>query len=187
VAFIFAGIWPKVNSSGVSLLTAGAVPMIGFVFHQIFRCVFEKWFGYDWVQRRVISEIRNQWSDEGLSNKDAFLIWEVTFYGHGFPEGFREHDRGAWHYIVSFWSGAFAAVVAFLIVLPAYGLWALTFIAVGIVLGIKGFLTWVSLCDQEFLIFRRHIDLFTDNKNALRDANYTPKEVQLRRNTEQRH
>lgn len=170
-SLVFAGIWPEVNSSGVALLTAGAVPVIGFIFHQLFRCMFEKWFGYDWNQRRVISEFRNQWPDDNLSEKDAFPIWEATFYGPSFPEGFREHDRGAWHYIVSFWSGALAAIVAFLILIATESLWAIAFPSVGIILGIKGYQTWASLCDQESLIFRRHIDLFTENKTALRDAN----------------
>jgi hypothetical protein len=137
---LYVGCWPDIDKVGNALLTAGVVPLIGFIIHQLFRCLFEKWFGFQWHRRRVIAEIQKYWKDDNINHRHAFLIWESTFYSDDSPESFREHDRGAWHYILSFWSGAFAAGLTLL----GVSVWhsriaSLVLIVVGVALGMKGY------------------------------------------------
>lgn len=174
---LYVGRWPDIDKVGNALLTAGAVPLIGFIIHQGFRCLFEQWVGFQWRGRRVISEIQQHWQADNIDQRRAFLIWESTFYSDDFPESFREHDRGAWHYILSFWSGAFAAGLTVLVVSIWYSCVAsLVLIVVGVVLGVKGYQTWDSLCDQELQMFRRYRHLFQESRDALIEPGYVPKE-----------
>jgi hypothetical protein len=176
-ALLFTGWWPDLKSSGAAFLTAGAVPLIGFVIHQVFRIVFEVSFGFEWRGRKVISHIQQHWQNDRLDERKAFLIWESAFYSDQFPASFREHDRGAWHYILSFWSGSVAAVVAAAISIGYSWNAILAFIAMAVVLGAKGFLTWRSLCEQEVQIFRRYRHVFQESRDALMDSAYVPKET----------
>ena len=109
------------------------IPVIGFFVHQAFRLLFELSDGFKirpqsggFKRRSRIALdyiINNLGPKEGIENMDrenAFLVWEITFYGEKFPKAFRDHNRVTWHYILSFWSTSFASFIGFLIVL--YGI-----------------------------------------------------------------
>ncbi|MBI4559626.1 MAG: hypothetical protein HY706_18720 [Candidatus Hydrogenedentes bacterium] len=162
--------WPfaiNCNSVGDSILTAVAIPLVGFVCHQLFRVLFEWRFGFEWPKRKVISKI---WTlgEKELNSHDAFLIWECTFYGKCFPEHFREHDARCWHYILSFWSGTLAAVLSAVILTCQSKVgWAIGFLVIAALLAWKGDLTWWSICDQEVQVFNKLRRLFEDQKEIL--------------------
>ena len=177
-ALLVTGCWPDIKSSGDAFLTAGAIPLIGFIIHQAFRIPFERWFGYKWRGRHVISHIQQHWKTDELDDQKAFLIWESAFYSDEFPESFREHDRGAWHYILSFWSGSLASLIAVAIsIIGHLCIVSLIFSFVAIAFAVKGSQTWHSLCAQEVQIFRRYRHVFQESRDALMDSAYVPKEM----------
>jgi len=173
-ACIISGCPENYCSENIALYIGAAV-VVGFVVHQCFRCFFEGFGMFDGrvspCFRKVIKEIyvsMDVKKHHCCCDTTAFLIWECTFYGKDFPEGFRDHDCRSWHYIISFWSCSFAAVIAAVITFcSSNNCWALIFVGVGIMLFFKGLLTWCSICKQEVLIFRRHRDLFDENEEAL--------------------
>ena len=96
------------QSDGSKVLAAVAVPAVGFCVHQLYRLLFELNGGFESKSRIALTRIQSEFAPKGKfkSRKlpKAFLIWETTFYSNEFPSPFRDHDRGAWRYILS--SGA---------------------------------------------------------------------------------
>jgi hypothetical protein len=133
------------------------VPVLGFIIHQFWRFMYEFCGGYSSRRRIVIKTIKNNF---GITkSKDAFLIWEITFYKQ-VDESFRAHDRGAWHYIMSFYSCMLASIFSILIMLLNFSIiysqisnvfWILIilYLLVGILFIGKAKLTGRSLEDQE--------------------------------------
>jgi hypothetical protein len=112
----------------------------------------------------------------GHDSRTAFLIWEVTFYGEKVPASFRDHDRGAWHYVMSFWSVAFVAVLATPFVSGVAACqtnnhslwrWAGVLVLITGVFVLKGILTARSLCHQECCIFKKYGDAFEETAHML--------------------
>jgi hypothetical protein len=139
-------------------LIIGLAPVIGFFIHQIYRCFFELCGGWSRPSRSIIKRLKTDYSVD--NPKKAFLIWEMTFYSNDIPEPFRSHDRGAWHYVMSFRSCSLvssvsAAITFFLIIsccktefcLPFLG-----FLFAAIVFWMKAHLTFLSIEKQEIAI-----------------------------------
>ena len=171
VVFAFVVTYPQaISAHGVAALIAGT-PVIGFLAHQGFRVLFELYRGFECRHRSVISQIADDFDLKGENRlRQAFEIWEVTFYGAKFPAGFRDHDRGAWHYILSFWSVALGAVLG-LLLLPLLTCYfestvrlrnpAVAFYAVTLVtFVIKGWQTFRSLVGQELVVYKAHFKQF---------------------------
>ena len=174
-------------TEGEAVLLAITIPFVGFVLHQVYRMLFEATGSFARGSRPVIRPIQQEYSASApntkVSRKDAFLIWEITFYSEPFPNSFREHDRGAWHYVFSFWSVSFAALIAMaslvLCGLPVelnsvtpIALHPQTLLLVGelamfIVFYIKGKQTFDSLMRQEVAAFWRHRHAFDQTADAI--------------------
>ncbi len=105
-----------IQSEGNKVLGAVAVPTLGFGVHQFYRLVFEILGGFEGKWRTALNRIQSEFAPnsgiEDCKRRKAFLIWETTFYGDKFPSAFRDHNRGAWRYILSFQSTVFAAALA---------------------------------------------------------------------------
>jgi hypothetical protein len=153
---------------GLSLLN-------GFVFHQIYRIIFETYkrgYAGEWrgVLRKIIKAYKKKYKIK-KNNKGylkAFLIWETTFYSEGFPEGFRKHDEGSWHYIQSFWGISVTALLSFItfvgylyitkVELVGFSEDLIVWIYIGLIVMfyLKGKLTFDRLNEQEMAIFKIH-------------------------------
>jgi len=132
-------------------------PIVGFIIHQTARLLFEGILGYNSTIRYVIKDIKKAYNLE--NNNKAFLIWELTFYGKDVPESFREHNRGTWHYIMSFiacWLASLSAIW-FCYSFNVSNNWriylALTMIF--LIFLIKMFQTYKSLNEQERYYFEK--------------------------------
>jgi hypothetical protein len=138
-------------------LGIGLAVVLGFIVHQTFRTVFELFGGFASRLRPVIREIRN---DADCSPFDAFLVWELALYSDKVKDAFREHDRNAWHYIMSFWATAFSAVLGGGIVglsdAPVAAGYAWAFVGVAVVFLVKGFLTARSISQAQEKIGADH-------------------------------
>jgi len=178
LVFAFVVTYPgSVGPHAVAALIAGT-PVIGFLLHQGFRVVFELCKGFESQHRSVLNQIAD---DFGLQGKDrlrqAFEIWEITFYGKDFPPAFRDHDRGAWHYILSFWSGALAGPIG-LILLAVLTCWYDSHVRLAIftvaplsvsvvILALKGYQTYRSLVAQELAAYKanyKHFKCVADSR-----------------------
>ncbi|GMV90376.1 MAG: hypothetical protein AMXMBFR82_01540 [Candidatus Hydrogenedentota bacterium] len=171
-AYILTG-KPEVATISNAILGTIAVPTVGFVWHQTFRLAFETWFGFASRHRDVIRSIKEFWKNYNITDHEAFLIWECTFYGNSFPQAFQEHDRRAWHYTIACWSAGSAAFIAFIyvtlkwylgfsevaIIAPRISIIhiALVYIFIAFALVLKGYLTWRSICAQEVQVFWHHL------------------------------
>jgi len=151
----------------------GLAPVVGFTIHQLFRVVFEAAGGWHWKHRSVVTEIASAY---GLRERhDAFLVWELAFYSNDIPEPFRAHDRGAWHYTLSFLSCTLAAVLSGMLLafLPP-GVCVLnlqsTLLATALLFGIKAYQTFRVLNRQEVALFTTHRETF----NTVRDRLFPP-------------
>lgn len=109
-------VWPTVIETPTNaILLATLVPVIGFIIHEFYRLIFELSGGFARKSRLVLHGIilLANHVDVPLSNlKQAHLIWVLTFYSDDFPKAFRDHGRGTWHYIFSFWSICVSAIIS---------------------------------------------------------------------------
>ncbi len=170
----------KTDVSG--FLAAVAVPVLGFGIHQFYRLLFEMTGGFARKSRPALKHIQNVIAPEnGIENCDrekAFLIWETTFYSDEFPSSFRDHNRGAWHYILSFQSTALAAVLGASWIGVSYCIgsrpshpaeFVLGEVAAGIVFALKGHYTYQSLMKQELASTFAWYSLFAKTSEALQE------------------
>ncbi len=165
----------SLNQQKAAVLCA---PVLGFIIHQFMRCLFEVEGGFHSSHRTVIREIQKAYGlpHTRQGRRDAFLIWETTFYSNAIPEPFRAHDRGAWHYILSFWSVALAAVLAaaLLLVLVRIGTaiphlfhWLILLGLAAALFTIKGIQTFCSLRAQEVAVFNAHRKSFNNTRKQI--------------------
>lgn len=171
-----------VDTEAKAIILAVLMPGIGFSVDQIFRLIFEWTGGYARKSRTVLLHIMNVLAPReniALSElKKAFLVWEITFYEDEFPAAFRDHDRGSWHYILSFWSISLAAALAF--VFAMFGLVflsrnaslllvALAELGAALVFYFKGKSTYNSLVRQEVAVVHNHEGLFLETLRKTAD------------------
>ncbi|MBI3799287.1 MAG: hypothetical protein HY268_20270 [Deltaproteobacteria bacterium] len=184
-------VWPHVlQPDGMTALIIAGTPLLGFVIHQAYRLFFEWRGGFTQESRRSLDILWQAIARPcGFENSDhrytkSFLIWEITFYGEEIPEGFRGHDRGAWHYILSFrassWSSFFAAfILVWAILWRTYTntqqgslfyliIAALVAVAVGFIFCFKGKQTHESLMNQEIAVIYRYAEKFSETARKLR-------------------
>jgi len=100
------------NGSYVGI-TIVAIPILGFIIQQVWRLFFELFWGYNSKNRNIISTLMR---DYNLNNNDAFLLWELTLYSENISDSFRNHDRGVWHYVMSFYSCSLASIISIYII-----------------------------------------------------------------------
>lgn len=174
ISFAVIMVFPEViNTDSKFVAIVFLSPLIGFVIHQSYRLVFELTGGFARKSRTVIDRILKELATEeniALKNREsAFMVWEITFYSEGFPSPFMNHDRGAWHYILSFWSITFAAVLSMLFCILAYftfapvpnsAIAAILELVIGLIFYYKGLTSYRSLCAQEVAITHTHKELF---------------------------
>src|SRR5271168_5411838 len=171
---------PATLDDGYITLAVAVTLPIGFAIHQLFRTLFELVGGWSNRCRLVISHIKEQYKTE--TRRKAFLVWEMALYSNKaeenapeIPEPFREHNRDMWHYIISFWSCTFSAIIS-----PFFwwftGLvfqgshphnlkwtWVLFFMGIigtVFVFGGKGWLTHNALNEQELAAFKLYRSTF---------------------------
>ena len=150
-----------------------AVPALGFFLHQFYRVLFEACGGFANKSRTALDHIQNEIAlNGGITDCDrdkAFLIWEITFYDDGFLSPFRDHDRGAWHYILSFRSAVFAAALGLSWTIFRYSVGtkqlhllavAAVEFALGVVFALKSRTSYQSLVRQELAAVFRWRELF---------------------------
>lgn len=168
-------VWPEsLDTDGKRLVFAALIPLVGSAIHQAFRAAFEATGGFERSSRKVpITIMKTLATSERrvlTSRHQAFLVWETSFYSAEFPAAFREHDRGAWHYILSFWGMALAGLAGTFLFLGAYLFQAahrrflvasLLEVAVAGTFALKGFLTYRSLVSQEEAIAHQNPALFS--------------------------
>lgn len=170
IIFLFNGDLQSEDSFiGIILVS---VPVCGFILHQAWRLIFEAFGGFSSKKRKVIHEIQNKdWKiKKQLNRYDAFHVWELTFYSCGIDPSFRDHDRGAWHYIMSFLSCFVASIFGILLFIYDYlrdpclksfqWIWVIIYILIAIIFFFKARLTRDSLEQQEIAILKLHEDKF---------------------------
>jgi hypothetical protein len=171
-----------ISTPKVALLVV-LVPVVGFIVHQIFRLIFEKWGGFARKSRKVLHHISKVLAPrENIAVPDlkrAFLVWETVFYSDKFPAPFREHDRRSWHFIISFWSISFSAVIAILICGVGYlytspnylllGVITVSELLIGLIFYFKGMSTYQSLIDQEIAVVFDNEEIFLTTIKKLKD------------------
>jgi hypothetical protein len=174
-------VWPEtIDTEPKAIVWVILVPAIGFVVHQLYRLIFEASGGYARKSRSVLQHIINLTDHKDIKdNKKAFLVWEIAFYSDKFPVAFRDHDRGAWHYILSFWSISFSAVISCLlcgvgfVLVSSIGvrvlLVAIGELIIAIIFYLKGRSTYKSLIQQEVAILYTNKDLFLSVLGNLRE------------------
>ena len=169
-----------IESDAKSVVLALSVPVTGFIIHELFRLLFELTGGFARKSRKVIDflmqEIAPTENIKLSSRESAFMVWEITFYSDGIPSSFLNHDRGAWHYLLSFWGISMTAFIAACFCLIAYfvvrqgtiPIWVALFEAlVGVTFYWKGLTTYRSLVEQEIAIVKMHKELFVKTLKAL--------------------
>jgi hypothetical protein len=161
------------------LLTAAAVPILGFVLHQIYRTLFESLGGWHSHRRKVIAAIKSEFGHSDTIR--SYLVWELVFYSNAVDASFRDHDRGAWHYIMSFRSSALSAGVGASLVILAGPhesvsrfFVAAPFMAGAALFGWKSHLTWRLLQEQEVAFFRLNHGFFASAHEKLNEPNQAP-------------
>jgi hypothetical protein len=176
-------VWPStVDSDSKVLLWVVLVPVIGFIIHQLYRLIFESTGGFARKSRKVlryISTVLAPRENIAVPNLErAFLIWETTFYSGDFPAPFRDHNRGTWHYILSFWSISLSAILALLLCLIGYFvitpnvnilLVAIGELFISVLFYLKGRSSYQSLVKQEIAVVHNREELFLTTLKKLRD------------------
>ncbi len=169
-----------------SLLTVTGAPVIGYIVHQTYRTLFEIQGGWESSKREVLNVIASTYKLTGNGMRQPFLVWETTFYSEGIPNSFRDHNRGSWHYIMSFRSVSFSALIAAVLftarILTEFFLGScslkcgdttLIFIVISLILAMlfwkKASLTYSSLTRQEVAAFHEYREAF--DKTAQRIIN----------------
>lgn len=176
-------LWPDAWEFDVRSIVAGVIlaSFLGFIIQQIFRFMFEATGSFARPSRSVLNHICGdfaQANDLGeIDRQTAFLIWEITFYSNAFPDSFRDHDRGAWHYIFSFWSITLAALITLGLCMVAIIMGKIgcdIFIgifsagaAIGVLFYLKGRQTYLSLIKQEEAVFKRNEKAFRKTAKRL--------------------
>jgi hypothetical protein len=171
-----------VQSEGSKFLAAAVVPAVGFGVHQFYRILFEVSGGFKRKSRTALDHIQSKIApNSGIKDckrEKAFLIWETTFYSDEFPSPFRDHDRGTWHYILSFQSAAFAAALS--LCWLGFSYWirakqshlatiAVIEVVIGLIFALKSKTSYVSLIRQELAVTFIWCDLFTKTSEKIRD------------------
>lgn len=167
-------VFPRIGPQN-EVITVALAPVVGYVIHQTYRAIFESLRGWETPSRAVIELIRKEYKLEGNGRRLPFLIWEATFYSDRIPDAFREHNRGSWHYIISFRSVSFAAAISavgvFLIPLMNERrqpiLLSLVFITLGLLFWWKAKLTNDSLSRQECAAFWTYRPGFDESAKAI--------------------
>lgn len=158
------------------LLVIASAPVLGFILHQLYRTLFESKRGWETNARPVVALIRETYKIKDSEKHKPFLIWETTFYSAGIPGAFRDHNRNAWHYVMSFRSVAFTSALSGLALafVPTFWktsslpvLWLGLFGALFVLFWQKGRLTYLSLTRQECATFHHYRKNFDDTKNLL--------------------
>ena len=166
---------PEVHTAPDALIIASA-PVVGFLFHQLYRAIFESCGGWESNSRRVLFEIRAAYKIPDDDQHAPFLIWETTFYSDRISNSFRDHNRGAWHYIMSFRSIVLSAAFAGLLLAVTPAFWTTAFNPllhmvsyVGIfgLFCLKSHLTHDSLTRQEIACFHRYRPAFDETQKVL--------------------
>lgn len=148
-----------------------AIPVLGFIIHQLWRTIFEFLLGgyASEKTRTVISDLMKKY---GLTNKSAYLVWELTFYSDKFPDSFRQHNRGAWHYIMSFSSCALACLLALIIVAISCicfkGWIIILFLFLCVMFFIKAWTTLKSINSQESAMLMINGPMFEEKVTVLK-------------------
>jgi hypothetical protein len=159
-------LFPSVAAIAPAILIASA-PMLGFVLHQSYRTLFELTGGWESGDRSVLALIGTEYDVE--DERTQFLIWETTFYSEGIPAPFREHNRAAWHYVMSFWSVAFTSFISAValaitpLIFPQIDAPVPAVIAgflMTAIFWLKGRQTYASLTRQEVAAFAAHKKAF---------------------------
>jgi len=172
--------WPSLKPGsevGIAVLVLMA-PVVGYASHQLFRVLFEMTGGFGRSTRTVLRELPGIVGC-ALDQHEAFLVWEIAFYDTSFPQGFREHDKRSWHFILSFWGVTCA--VALVLASEACRAWlhperqssslfVLGAVGVGMMFWAKGQLTFNEVTKQEVALARHHASLFKSIASSLRAA-----------------
>lgn len=167
-------VWPKtLDTEPKAIAWVVLVPAIGFIVHQLYRLLFESTGGYARKARAVIQHIMNVLAprvDTPLTDPNkAFLVWEIAFYSEKFPAAFRDHNRGAWHYVMSFWGISLSGVISSLLAAVGFVFVSSTgpplFVALGelliaVLFYFKGRSTYKSLVRQEVALAYTSEELF---------------------------
>ncbi len=164
-----------------AVLGAALVPLVGYIFHQLYRLLFEFTGNFERASRRAITYIHSTLPRPDavpITRRQAFLIWELGIYHKDVSAPFRDHDARSWHFILSFWASSLAAllgcaavIVASLLPYKMTPLWpAWPLLGVGLLLLLKGRNTYNSLNDQEVAFVRTNQQLFFHIMAALLEA-----------------
>lgn len=183
MAATIIAIWPStIDSEPKTVLWIVLLPVMGFIVHQLFRLIFEVTGGFARKSRKVlhhISKVLALRENIPIPNlQQAFLVWEAVFYSEEFPAAFRDHDRNAWHFILSFWSVSISAIIAFILCLIGYffispdnnflGIACGEF-SIALIFFLKGRSTYKSLIQQETAIVYNYEKIFLDTLKKLSD------------------
>lgn len=170
-------LFPTLGTAPAAVLV-GAAPVLGFIIHQAYRMIFEWFEGWESPRRPVIALIQQAYGITKAQKRTAFLIWETTFYSDRMPEAFRDHNRGMWHYVMSFRSVCLAAgassialvLVPFCAGIARPPIWTVIGFAITtLVFWLKGRFTYLSLIRQEvaaFQVYRAEFDAVHKNVQA---------------------
>ena len=114
IVLTIIGIRPTIINSQQELITLALLtPLAGYILHQTFRLGFELTGGYSRDSRAVVKYIVEKLATQesiSISKKNAFHVWEITFYDTKDFSGFRDHDARSFHYTLAFWSTSFASI-----------------------------------------------------------------------------
>jgi hypothetical protein len=174
--FTLSLFYPELKEDSLVAVAIGGTPIIGFIIHQAWRTLFELFGGFHHKRRMIILEIMKQY---GISTDSrlAFLIWEITFYSDKLPSSFRDHDRGVWHYVMSFWSVVLASALSIGAIYSLSAVtgtsiqntisWSLFFLAIGATFLIKGILSACSIGRQEVGVFKKYREHFDETARQI--------------------
>jgi len=176
-------LWPTtVDTEPKAIMWVVLVPAIGFIVHQFYRLIFEMTGGYARKSRTVLQHIISVLAPHKnivlSAPQKAFLVWETAFYSEQFPAAFRDHDRGVWHYILSFWSISLSGIVSCLLAAIGFLFVSSTspvlFVAVAelvitLLFYLKGRSKYSSLVKQEVALVYSHKELFLTILGKLKD------------------
>jgi hypothetical protein len=103
------------------VLLAAIVVGAGFIANQVWRSIFERFFGYHDKKRAAFVRIqellglgaRPNDPAEGAkwdANRDDHNTFHLNLYSDAIPSSFREHNRGSWHYYIGLRTSAWTSV-----------------------------------------------------------------------------
>jgi len=107
-------------------ISIAATPIVGFVFHQIYRVQFERCSLYivhreklELVWRGLALHVGFQNRPERGALRIAYLIWIMTLFGRESLRPFRDRHVRAWRFFMACKTGSWSAFAAALIMLGA--------------------------------------------------------------------